>query len=104
MLVTTVRSAAASATTAVVVTEPITVLEAGVHPCTILVRAGRWLRHNLAFVHSGITAPLGSPVAVDDMRLHTRGIHTSSDWEMTKSGGSEQLRYHSAVKGTHNGS
>ena len=89
--------------TVVVVTDPITILEAGVHPCMILIWAGQWLLHSLAFVHSGTTTPLGSLVAVG-VRLHTRGIHTSSDWEMTKSGGSEQLRYHSAVKGTHNGS
>ena len=102
MLVTTVRSVAASATTVVVVTEPISVLEAGVHPCTILSRAGRGLRRNLAFVHSGITSPLGSPVAIDDTRLGR--THTSSDRETTESCGSQQLSYRGAVQGIHDGS
>ena len=63
VLVSAVRSAAALATTAVVVAEPITVFEARVHPRTILIRASWWLQGDLAFVHSGITSPLG-PLAV----------------------------------------
>ena len=102
MLVTAVQSAAASAMTVVVVTEPITVLEAGVHPRMVLIWAGWWLQCNLAFVHSGITSPLGPSVGSDALVLVLS--HTSSDRDTAETGGSQELGYCGAVEGIHNGS